>query len=1147
MLRSVIAGERKIHMSLQFIYGPSGSGKSRALYDKIIQQSLREPKREFLVIVPEQFTMQTQKELVELHPRKGILNIDVLSFQRLAWRVFEEVGVDTHTVLEDTGKNLLLRRVAARKQGELTMLGSNFRKPGYISQVKSVISELKQYDVSLERLDEQIARSKDGILRCKLQDIRTLYAGFQEELQGKYITSEEILEELCQAAERSELLKGCVIGLDGFTGFTPIQKKLLFRLMRTADRIMVTVTLDAWEDPMRRVSMHRLSYFSKKTIQGLAALAKESGCSLEKPMILGMEGSVRFRNAPALGFLERHIFRPGNHVFAKKQESISVHVAKDAKAEAEFAARSIWHLVREEGLRYREIAVITGDMAAFGDHVKKTFDGYGIPCFLDRTRKIILNPMIEFLRAALEIAGKGFRYENMFRYLRTGLTGVSSEEIDLLENYVLARGVKSRGRWEEPWIAPVKELKAAEVEKCQEMKEIILEPLCAFVDKVKGKKGTVRQKTEALYELLVYYDIQKKMMEYEQVFAQREAFDRAEEYHQIYGIVMELLDKMVELLGDEPMSLKEYAEILDAGFEEARVGMVPPTADCVLAGDIERTRLKDIRVLFFLGLNDGWVPKKEEKTSILSDMDRESLEASGMELAPTSRENSYIQKFYLYLNLTKPSSRLYLSYSRMGSDGRALRPSYVIGTLTRMFSDISVEDEDVCENPVRRITSAESGLPYLTEGLRRIAAGDMDKAALGMYGWYEGQEDYREKVRGLLDAAFLTCEKRGMSAEAARELYGHTLVNSVSRLEQFSACAYAHFLRYGLQISERETFEFKPVDMGNIFHRVIECYSRKVEDSAYTWFTIPEEEQERLTRETVNEVSEEYAGFLLHSSARNDYMITRMHRIMRRTIWALTAQVRAGKFIPANYEVSFTAVSDLDSVNILLSDQEKMKLQGRIDRIDTCELADKIYVKVIDYKSGNNQFDLAALYYGLQLQLVVYMNAALELEKRVHPHKKAEPAGIFYYHMQDPMLDKAGEETPEQVQKRILKKLCPNGLVNGAQGAVEAMDVNFEKDSDVIPVARNKDGSYSRYASVATKEQFELLSEFVTEKMKEIGRAILNGEADAAPYERKGQTACDYCPFGEICRFDKKVPGTRYRRLREWTPQEIWKFLQEDE
>lgn len=717
-------------MSLQLIYGPSGSGKSYTLYKKIIEQSIREPDREFIVIVPEQFTMQTQRELVELHPNRGILNIDVQSFLRLAWRIFEEVGVDTHTVLEDTGKNLLLRRVASRQKNDLTVLGRNFRKPGYISQVKSIISELKQYDVSLEELDEQLRSGKKDALSYKLQDIRNLYEGFQEELQGKYITSEEILEELCYVVKKSEILKGCVVALDGFTGFTPIQNKLLRELMQTAEKIYVTVTLDAWEDPMKKVSMHKLSYLSKKTIQQLAGAAKECGCMLENPEVLGKEGSIRFRSAPALRFLERHLFRPGNQIYEaqdsqKLERELSLHVARDAKAEAEFAARTIWHLVREENLRYRDIAVITGDMESFGDHMKKELQQKGIPCFIDRTRKLLLNPLVEFLRAALQIAAKSFRYESVFRYLRTGLAGLKKDEIDRLENYVLANGINSRRRWEEPWD-----------EQEEPFKEKILPPLLAFVDQVREKDGTVRQKTEALYYLMVHYGIEQKMQDYREKFEQEEAYDLAREYEQIYGIVIELFDKLVELLGDEPMSLQEYTEILDAGFEEAKVGMIPPTMDCVLVGDIERTRLKDIKVLFFLGLNDGWVPKKEEKTSILSDMDRETLSELGMELAPTARENSYIQKFYLYLNLTKPSAKLYLSYGRMGLDGRVLRPSYVVGSILRMFPQLTLQDEDLIEDPLARITTAESGIVHLADGLRKAALGSVEKTAVSLFGWY---------------------------------------------------------------------------------------------------------------------------------------------------------------------------------------------------------------------------------------------------------------------------------------------------------------------------------------------------------------------------------------------------------------------------
>lgn len=1131
-------------MSLQFIYGPSGSGKSHRLYEEIIKQSIKEPLREFLVIVPEQFSMQIQRELVAMHPRKGILNIDVLSFNRLAWRIFEEVGVGAHTVLEDTGKNLLLRRVAAKRKEKFKMLGGNFCKPGYISQVKSVISELRQYDVSLEQLDEQIEREGQTALGYKLRDIRTLYEGFQEELRGKYITSEEILEELCLAAPRSDILRECVIGLDGFTGFTPIQKKLLAVLMGCASKICVTITLDAHEDPMKKEGMHKLSYLSKKTIQGLVQIAREGRTEIEPPIILGGEENFRFRNAGALGFLERHLFRQGVHVYEGEQKDISIHVARDAGAEAEFAARTIWRLVRSEGLRYRDIGVVCGNLDTFESHIRRAFGQNDIPCFLDRTKKIVLNPMVEFLRAALQVAAKSFSYESVFRYLRTGLAGVSREETDLLENYVLARGIRSRKRWEEPWTAGTRQISPETAARCQEIKGRFIGSLCAFADQVRGRRGTVRQKTEALYGLLVENDVQRKMKEYELSFQDKGAFDTAAEYRQIYAIAIGLFDKLVELLGDEPMSLSEYAQILDAGFEEAKVGMVPPTADSVLVGDLERTRLQDIKVLFFLGLNDAWVPKRGDKGSILSDLDREELSEAGLELAPTARENSYIQKFYLYLNLTKPSHRLYLSYGRISPDGGTLRPSYVVGAVLSMFPSVSVEDEDVSDNPIGRITSPESGIPFLTEGLRRAAQGDLDGNTSGLFGWYRRQGDYRDKALRLLDAAFLTHKEERLSPETAGALYGGELVNSVSRLEKFASCAYNHFLSYGLALREREEAVFQAVDMGNVFHQAMERYARALKESGYTWVTVPQEEQRRLADEALEKASGEYAGNLFKDSARSAYIVQRMKRMMRRTVWAMTEQLRAGRFVPAGYEVPFSSSGALASVNLRLGENQNMRLRGRIDRVDVCEDQDQVYVKVVDYKTSFHKFNLTKFYYGLQLQLVAYLNAAMELEQKLHPEKKIVPAGIFYYQIQDPVIRMTTDATPDMIQMKILEELRPEGLVNQDSSVVEALDQAFTVRSSVIPVTRKKSGGYNaRESSVATEEQFSALSVFAAEKMRQLGCAILQGEADVNPCEGDKDTSCERCPYGEVCRFDKKIPGTAYRRLFQYQPKELWERI----
>lgn len=1134
-------------MSLKFIFGNSGSGKSYQAYQEIIRESMEHPERNFLVIVPEQFTMQTQKELVTMHPRKGILNIDVLSFQRLAYRVFEEVGADKRSVLEETGKSLLLRKAAMEHREELKVLGSNLEKPGYIARVKSMISELTQYDVSQEQMEEMLSFSEDKPqLYYKLRDVQVLYRAFREKLREKYITAEEVLSVLCQVVDQSELLKDSVLLLDEFTGFTPIQQRLVFELLKCCRRVSIALTIDAGEDPFQVRGIHQLFYLTKKTVHTLTRIARETGTEIEEPMVLGRGGARRFQESSALGFLEQYFLRPKAAVYSKKQDSISVHTAKNPVAEARYAARTIQELIREKGYRYQDIAVITGDMASYGSYVAKAFEEQGIPVFIDETKKLLLNPFIEFVRSALEAAARDFSYESMFRYLRTGLCGLTEQETDRMENYVLAAGIRGAKAWREPWERKTRTLDEEETAYCEELRKRVAEPLIPFAKVVRSRKTTVMEKTQALYRLIEVHAIQQKLAGYEEAFQAEGKLDAAKEYSQIYRIVIHLLEQVAGLLGEERLLLREYTQILEAGFEEAKVGIIPPTADRVVVGDIERTRLKSIKALIFLGLNDGWVPQSADKAGILSELDREALAGSGVELAPGCRENGYIQRFYLYLIMTKPSRMLYLSYSKSRTDGGAMRPSYLVSRIMKMFPDISVEDEDCRENDPACITSAGAGIPYLLEGLKKLPLSEPGAAWKELYSWYFGQEAWRQEIIRLVEAAFSSRDEKGLGREISRALYGSVLENSVSRLEQFAACAFSHFVMYGLALAPREEYVFQPVDMGNIFHRVIEVFSRRVERSPYTWFDLPEDIRDQWAEECVQETAREYGGDILNSSARNAYMVQRMKRIMKRTVWALCEQVKAGQFVPSNYEVSFSRVEGLDAVNIALTAEDRMKLTGRIDRVDTCVDGEKVYVKVIDYKSGNTSFDMVALYYGLQLQLVVYLNAAMEMEKRVHPDKEAVPAGIFYYRMQDPVLDGGKERTPEEINREILKELRLNGLVNEDPEIVKKMDKDAVKDSNVIPVSYNKDGSPSRYASVADGAKFSKLSAYVNGKMRDIGSRILAGETGAVPYERKGRTACDYCQYREVCGFDPKIPGTRYQRLKEYKSEEVWNRIGEE-
>lgn len=701
--------------------------------------------------------MQTQKDLVMAHPRGGIMNIDVLSFQRLAHRIFEEVGADQRSVLTETGKNLMLRKVAIKEQEKLKVLGSRMNRPGYVSEVKSVLSELMQYEVSDFELQEMERRTENRpLLNAKLEDLQVLYRAFLSYRRDRFLKPEEIYDVLCQVAGESALLKNSVLAFDGFAGFTPSQLRVLEELLVYCPKVYLTVTLDARESAFGRLQEHDLFAPSRRLVQAVSEAARSAARrtagngskkgrielaggekaknserenlpeSIEgvtasndvkeretqkyavseddsangqddtmflSPVILGKLSLPRFKKGGALFHLEQNLFRSRRQIYGGIPGEISMHISKNPAAEVHFAARTISYLVREKDLRYRDIAVITGDLSSYNNYVKHIFPQYEIPAFVDETRQILLNPCLEFVRGALELVQRDYAAEAVFRCLRTGMAGFTADETDRLENYVLAAGIRGHRKWKKTWEYRPAQMTEEELEKINAYRERMTERFEPFAEKMRKKGSTLLFYATALYELLRDCEISRQLQERTAQLEEEGELGQAREYSQVYGILIRLLDEMAELLGEETMEVQEFTEILEAGLSEAKVGVIPPGIDQVQVGDIRRTRLAHVKVLFFLGLNDGWVPARGNDGGIVSDMERELLKENGMELAPTARENSYIQRFYLYQNLTKPSQHLYLSWCLGSSDGAVMRPSYLVSNIRRLFPKITVCEE----------------------------------------------------------------------------------------------------------------------------------------------------------------------------------------------------------------------------------------------------------------------------------------------------------------------------------------------------------------------------------------------------------------------------------------------------------------------
>ena len=1117
---------RGYKMGFRFYIGGSGSGKSHRLYTEIIERSIKDVKTNYLIIVPDQFTMQTQKDLVLMHPNKGIMNIDVLSFGRLSYRVFDEVGGNETPVLDDTGKSLVLRKVAQNHKNELKVIQNNLKKIGYIHEVKSAISEFMQYGISPSEMDQLIEFAKNrNSLKYKLEDLSILYKGFLEYTKDRFITTEESTILLKQILCQSKLIKNSVIVLDGFTGFTPVQNSLIQELMVQAKEVIVTILLDGHEDPNETGKEQQLFYLSKKTMASITKLGNEARIEQIKSSSICEESVFRYKNNPMMAHLERQLFRYPIKQYVSKDNSIHITEAISQNDEIREVCIKIHELIRTQNYRYQDIAVVTGDLTSYAHHVEREFPKYQIPYFLDQTNGLFMNPFINCIKSAIDVIVERYSYDSMFQLLRCGMIQIPIAQIDEMDNYVIACGIRGKKKWTSLWTRRIKGMP----EDCTESLSILnqnRETIVSFLEPFENCRKNAKAITETLYQYIVTLQLQEKLELYVKSFTNDGNLAKAKEYSQVYKQVMVLLDQIVDLLGDEEMNVKEYAQILYAGIDEIQIGTIPQNADQVVVGDIERTRLKQIKALFFVGINDGAIPKSSGTGGIISDIDREFLAKSDFELAPSPRQQIYIQRLYLYMNMTKPTNELFLSYAVVNGEGKALRPSYLVKSITSLFPGIMIRKTKET-NLVEKLTTSKDGLGYLVMMMRNYAqnskSSDLEYFAT-LFDWYQNNPEYKNTITLIQNAGFFEYTDSALNQKIAKDLYGTFLENSVSRLEKFAACAYEHFLQYGLYLEEKNEYSFERSDLGTVFHGALELFFEKLGKSNYTWFNFPKEFGEHLINESVESYATQYGETILYATARNEYMVTRIKRILKRTILGLQYQLQKGVFQPSHFEILFSTIKEFqDSTG---HNSCSMRLNGRIDRIDTYEDENNLYVKIIDYKTGNKDFDLEEFYYGIQLQLMTYMNAAMESEQKSHENKQIIPAALLYYHITDPCIQTDGLEMDEELlNEKIMKELRTKGVVNADRDIVMLLDTQLTGKSDVIPVELKQSGEYAAASKVMSKEQLQLISDYTELKIKKLAVGIMSGNINIHPFDNGKLCACTFCNFQSVCKFDKRLPG----------------------
>ena len=1124
-------------MALQLITGPSGSGKSYNLFSKVASHAADNPRQRHLVLVPEQFTLQTQRELVLRSENHGILNIEVLSFERLAYRVFDELGTTVYDVLEDTGKSLLLRKICTDLKDKLNILTSGIDNRGFIDELKSLLSEFALYGITPEQLGDFLRVEDMGdIYYSKIKDLITIYTRYEKELEGSYITSEQILSKLLTIIENSEFVKDSFLAFDGYTGFTPVQNKLFERMLVLAKEIWVTVTLDDNETSLFDMS---LDY-----IKSMMFLAKTAKTKINNIIKLSNTGGIRYVANGMMEHLERNLFRLRPLIMNEKkwneaEDVVRAYEVSEIKDELIFAASQIRRMIKDnKELRFRDFAVLCSDINDYQYIISELFEEYEIPVFVDSRDTALRDPFIELVEAVVHLFVKDFSYEAVLNYLKCAMSGIDQDTIDLLDNYLLATGIRGFMTWNSIFDRYAKDISSEELVEINKARESII---AAFSDgRNFSPSATARDFSEKLYYILLELNCEKLLKERAARLEEEHDLKQAQMVRQLYPKVMELLDKIVGLMGDVTLNIEVFEDILNEGLQTLTVGVIPPSLDCVTFGDIERTRIGDIHTLFLIGLSDAHIPKRFDGGGILLQSEREKIKQYDIELAPTDRENTLHQKFYLYLALTKPSRQLILTSPRFSHDGESVNPSYLLSLVTGYYEAMTVER--ISSQDLKFDPDAIAWLPdNLSDSIREYERGRLEEKYKKLF--YELMSLLKTAdivtFDSLIQAGWYIHHNAAIPKAVMNAINNsYTIGVSASRLEKYASCAYAYFLKYILDLRERSEHKAGAADMGSVYHEALERYSSKLEESEYDWFNVTKEVRDNLLSESVSETFLKLKEVNMFDSARETYLLERMKRTLRRTVETLTSQVRHGSFVPKAFEVSLSEMSG-SALRIPLDNNLTMKLSGIIDRMDWYETDSDIYIKIIDYKSGVKDANISDTYEGLQLQLLLYMRAATE---KKDSGKIIHPAAMFYYTLSDPMLLVDSRPSSEELEQLIAKELRVRGFATSHDAVIDALDDGFKEArergdkfaSANIPVEIKKDGSYTASSRLLTEDEFVTLEEYTSFKASNIAKSIADGNIDIRPYRKKDKSSgCDYCPYHAVCKFDVKLDGFEYRKVME--------------
>ncbi|MBQ6540787.1 MAG: PD-(D/E)XK nuclease family protein [Oscillospiraceae bacterium] len=1094
---------------VKIMIGRAGSGKTARIIEDIKERGGR-GETGMLLIVPEQFSHDAERELCRVCGDGVSLYAEVLSFSRLANRVLSETGGCGVKPLDPGGRLLIMNTAMARVETELKTFGSVRSRAELLTGLIRAWDEFSAAGKTPKDIEAASESVEEAGLSDKLHDMALIFGAYNSLIPENMCDPFTRLEMTAENLESSRMF-GSAVYFDGFTDFTYQQMLIVRKLMKMGADMTFALTMDT---VYTREEIFRIP---RDTLSKLVRYAKEAGAAAE---IAVADGTRPVK--PELRHLEKNLLRRETEKYGDECRAVELFKARGLWEECELAASKAVELVRDKKLRWRDICVVSRDFGGCSSMLESAFSKYGVPVMNTDKSDILAKPVIALITSAIDIVAGGWAYEDVFRYLKTELTGLDRDDRDILENYVLKWNIRGGKAWlrDEPWKFHPRgynyEYTDSDRELLDRLNGIrikVAEPFGAFEKSLRGEH-TAAGKARALYAFLTDADVPAKLEEKVKRFREKGEVQLAGEYLQLWEIIVRAIEQFADVLGDTELDIYEFRRLFALLLSQYQVGTIPMALDRVMTGDMSKLRRRDVKCLMVIGATDEAMPKMEGQRGLLSDFERDEMKSHGLELNDDSEQSLFREYNLIYTSLTLPSEHLIMSYSGVS------RPSFVLLEIGNIFGiDIADVDEKIKENAL---------LPCL-----ELAVG--------------GDAEAREylsldsSVKERLDsAAAAAAGKRGqLSPRTAGELYSRNMNLSASRVDKFHSCRFMYFMEYGLRAKPRQEAKFDAPAVGTFMHYILENVARDAEDAG-GFGKISREDCIRLTKKYVRKYADEMLGGLKEKSARFIYLFRRLSAAVERIVADMAEELAVSDFSPVDFELSFGPGGDIGGVQVTDGDMT-VNVNGKVDRVDGWVHDGRLYLRVVDYKTGKKSFSLSDVWYGMGMQMLMYLSA-LERSGKERYGKEIVPAGVLYAPAADVTVPATLGMDEKEIEKERAKKLVRNGLLLDDPEMLKAMEK--DKTPKYLPIKLTKEGNPAG-DSLCTAEQFGSLVKHIDGVLIEMAKELRRGSINADPYLKNQQdNACVYCRYFEACHFDESR-GDRMRYIKKLKSSEVWDKLRE--